>query len=121
MEWTNAIWHKGYGFLGKALDWLSEDLVLLTSCVPLCQLFLLPSLYSFLRIGLHLKNFLALTLEKAIKESIYQQKGKKGKMCHHTDNCQGSSTCDIIMEEFSPCLPRHKDVIGVRDWETCLV
>lgn len=42
-------------------------------------------------------------------------------MCHHTHSCQGSCTCDIIMEEFSPCLPRCKNVFGVRDWEACLV
>lgn len=41
-------------------------------------------------------------------------------MCHHTHSCQGSCTCGIIMEEFSPCLPRCRNV-GVRDWETCLV
>ena len=115
---------KRCGILGKALGWLSEDLVLLTSYVPLCQLFLTPSLFPFLSKNWStwlLKIFLALTLEEAIKESMYQQKGKKGEMCHHTDNCQGSCTCDIIMEEFSACLPRRKDVIGVRDWETCLV
>lgn len=65
------------------------------------------------------KIFLALTLEESIKRAcINRREGTR--MCHHTQSCQGSCTCGIIMEEFSPCLPRCRNV-GVRDWETCLV
>lgn len=67
------------------------------------------------------KTFSALTFEESIKESLYQQEGKKRKMCHYIHGSWGPCTCDIIVEEFSPCPPRRKNVIGVRYWETCLV
>lgn len=110
----------------KALGWMSEDLVsiLLSSRVPLCQSFLSGSLFLFLsnkRIGLRGFWNLFSSFQESKTEILYQQEGEKRKMCHHPQSCQGSGTCDTLMEEFSPCLPRSKNVIGVRDWETCLV
>lgn len=64
----------------KALHWLSEEVVSLTSCVSLCQSFLSSSAFPFLSkelVYMASKIFWALTLEESIKESPYQQEGRK--------------------------------------------
>ena len=119
------MWYYGKspGLDGRRPDFYPSDRYL---AVCLCAYHFSPVLcFLFCQIKelIHMasKIFSALTLEESIKEILYQQEGKKGTMCSHTQSCQGSCTCDIIMEEFSPCLPRCKHVIGVRHWETCLV
>lgn len=71
----------------KALDWLSEDLASLTSCVPLCQSFLSSFLFPFLSkelVDMAYKIFSALTLELSIKRAYINRREEKKDVPPHT-------------------------------------